>query len=765
MNHLYDNRFADPSSYRERRSDLMGPPPHMGGAAPGYGPYGGPPRPHGSSGRGPGGVDGSLPGSDDFRGYPPFEPPNNRGFDSGRGGHAADATRSFGGRRAGGGEFDHRFGNGDLGGRRGDGDRRGGGMGVGAGGRGFDRGRGRSGRGFDGPRFGGKGIDGGRGGDGGRGFEPGRGGGRSFGGGRGGAGSSGRGFDGGRGRGGRTPGGFRDDLDNISLPKQDFRNLVPFEKNFYVESPSVQAMSEEEVTSYRASREITVQGHGVPKPVRMFHEAGFPGYCLDLMAKSGFLEPTPIQSQGWPMALKGRDVIGIAETGSGKTLAYLLPALVHVNAHPKLAHGDGPIVLVLAPTRELAVQIQEEAVKFGSAANIRTTCIYGGAPKGPQIRDLKRGVEIVIATPGRLIDMLEAQHTNLKRVTYLVLDEADRMLDMGFEPQIKKIVAQIRPDRQTLYWSATWPKEVESLARQFLHNPYKVIIGSPDLKANQSISQVIEVVTEFEKYNRLIKLLKEVMDGSRILIFVETKKGCDQVTRQLRMDGWPALAIHGDKDQTERDWVLSEFKSGRNPIMIATDVAARGLDVKDIKCVINYDFPSCLEDYIHRIGRTGRAGAKGTAYTFFSQTNAKFARDLIKILREAGQIVPHSLSDLAQSVPSGFGGGNNFRSRGRGGFGNKISGSNVVPLGGRRPCKTVKMRQTLSSHLIILIKEGLCVEMTARFKKNRKKRGQVSAGHGCIGKHRKHKGSCGNTGRMHHHPIWLLQGSGQGSFT
>ncbi|KAL5186334.1 DEAD-box ATP-dependent RNA helicase 30 [Glycine soja] len=529
------------------------------------------------------------------------------------------------------------------------------------------------------------------------------GGGRGRGGGGGGGGRAGaHGFRGsGRGGGRHGGGSSRDDLNNIALPKQDFKNLVPFEKNFYVECPAVRAMSEQEVLHYRASREITVQGNDVPKPVRMFHEANFPDYCLEVIANLGFAEPTPIQAQGWPMALKGRDLIGIAETGSGKTLSYLLPALVHVNAQPRLAHGDGPIVLVLAPTRELAVQIQEEALKFGSRANKRSTCIYGGAPKGPQIRELKRGVEIVIATPGRLIDMLEAQHTNLKRVTYLVLDEADRMLDMGFEPQIRKIVAQIRPDRQTLLWSATWPREVETLARQFLRNPYKVIIGSPYLKANQSINQVVEVLTDMEKYNRfassliidrqcliLIRLLKEVMDGSRILIFMETKKGCDQVTRQMRVDGWPALSIHGDKNQAERDWVLAEFKSGRSPIMTATDVAARGLDVKDIKCVINYDFPSSLEDYVHRIGRTGRAGAKGTAYTFFTHANAKFARDLIKILQDAGQVVSPALSALVRSAGSGqFGSGGSFRSRGRGGYGNRglTSGSNAIPLGSKRP--------------------------------------------------------------------------------
>uniref|UniRef100_A0A0E0FXF1 RNA helicase n=1 Tax=Oryza nivara TaxID=4536 RepID=A0A0E0FXF1_ORYNI len=497
-------------------------------------------------------------------------------------------------------------------------------------------------------------------------------GGRGRGGGAGGGGW-GRGGGGGGGaggyRGGGGRGGGRDALDSLSLPKPDFRSLIPFEKNFYVECHAVQAMSDMDVSQYRRQRDITVEGHDVPKPVRYFQEANFPDYCMQAIAKSGFVEPTPIQSQGWPMALKGRDMIGIAQTGSGKTLSYLLPGLVHVGAQPRLEQGDGPIVLILAPTRELAVQIQQESGKFGSYSRTRSTCIYGGAPKGPQIRDLRRGVEIVIATPGRLIDMLEGGHTNLRRVTYLVLDEADRMLDMGFEPQIRKIVAQawlIRPDRQTLYWSATWPREVESLARQFLQNPYKVIIGSPDLKANHSIQQIIEVISEHEKYPRLSKLLSDLMDGSRILIFFQTKKDCDKVTRQLRMDGWPALSIHGDKAQAERDYVLAEFKSGKSPIMAATDVAARGLDVKDIKCVINFDFPTTLEDYIHRIGRTGRAGASGTAFTFFTHSNAKFSRNLVKILREAGQVVNPALESMAKSASSM--GGGNFRSRGRGGI-------------------------------------------------------------------------------------------------
>ncbi|KZV48217.1 DEAD-box ATP-dependent RNA helicase 20 [Dorcoceras hygrometricum] len=655
MYNNYDPRLNDAASYRQRRSGFMGQPPieilppvPSVTAPPSY-----------DRGRGPVPY-GAIPvlpaptalaviaggGSVGFSGYPSVDHGVGRGFN-------VNYSGDFSSRGGGGG-----FNNGGIGDRRG-------------GRRNHDSGRGASvsGRGFNPGHSGGKNVDN--------------------------LGTVRGGFDGGRGaRGGRPRG---DDLDYIDLPEQDFRGLVGFKKDFYMENPSVRAMSEQEVSMYRLRREITVEGHDVPKPIRMFQEANFPDHCLEVIARLGFVEPTPIQSQGWPMALKGRDLIGIAETGSGKTLAYLLPAFVHVSAQPRLRQGEGPIALVLAPTRELAVQIQEEAVKFASYANIRSTCIYGGAPKGPQIRDLKRGVEIVIATPGRLIDMLEAQHTNLKRVTYLVLDEADRMLDMGFEPQIRKIVSQIRPDRQTLYWSATWPREVEILARQFLHNAYKVIIGSPHLKANQSIHQVVEVMTDLEKYNRLIKLLKDLMDGSKILIFVETKKGCDQVTKQMRMDGWPALSIHGDKTQDERDWVLAEFKSGRNPIMIATDVAARGLDVKDIKCVINYDFPTCLEDYVHRIGRTGRAGARGMAFTFFTHGNAKHARELIKILQQAGQFVPPQLFAVARSSGYNIGvSGSNIRGRGRGqgrgrgrggAFGNRglVSGTNTIPLGGKRP--------------------------------------------------------------------------------
>ncbi|KAJ9089591.1 ATP-dependent RNA helicase dbp2 [Entomophthora muscae] len=219
--------------------------------------------------------------------------------------------------------------------------------------------------------------------------------------------------------------------------------LPTFEKDFYHEHPVIQHMSQSEVVAFRRKHEISVIGDNIPRPVLFFSQANFPEYVLSEILKLGFRAPTPIQSQGWPMAMSGRNMVGIAHTGSGKTLAYALPAIVHINAQPLLKAGDGPIVLILAPTRELAVQIQTECANYGKSSQIKNTCVYGGAPRGPQARDLKNGVEICIATPGRLIDMLDSNITNLRRVTYLVLDEADRMLDMGFEPQIRKIVDQV----------------------------------------------------------------------------------------------------------------------------------------------------------------------------------------------------------------------------------------------------------------------------------------------------------------------------------
>lgn len=400
-------------------------------------------------------------------------------------------------------------------------------------------------------------------------------------------------FDGGHGfGGGDRMGGLGRNLRDINWKSESGLSTVV--KNFYQEHEAVARWPDHEVAEYRRTQDMTVtvphQTPPAPKPIRVFHEANFPDYVMESIQKAGFATPSLIQQQGWPVALSGRDMIGIAETGSGKTLSFLLPGIVHINAQAPLQRGDGPISLVLAPTRELAMQINVECGKFCNTGPraIRHTTVYGGVPKGPQIRDLRDGCHVVVATPGRLIDLLEMQSTNLRRVTYLCLDEADRMLDMGFEDQVRKICSQIRPDRQTLLWSATWPKSVESLARDLCREaPVHITVGSMDLKANHRIKQKCEFFrgynTAQEKRGRLNNILKELMaqgQSQKVIIFCETKRGCDELTRDMRISGIPALSIHGDKSQQERDWVLSEFRAGRQPILLATDVAARGLDVK-----------------------------------------------------------------------------------------------------------------------------------------------------------------------------------------
>ncbi|BBN14610.1 ATP-dependent RNA helicase DDX5/DBP2 [Marchantia polymorpha subsp. ruderalis] len=404
--------------------------------------------------------------------------------------------------------------------------------------------------------------------------------------------------------------------------------------------------SSPEINAYKKKHEITAQGDNVPHPYVSFDSTSFPSTLLQELKAAGFTAPSPIQAQSWPIAQQGRDLVAIAKTGSGKTLGYLVPAFLHLRRYRDPAFC-GPNILVLAPTRELVIQIQSEAKKFGNSSNISSTCVYGGADKRSQLQAIGRGVDIIVATPGRLNDFLKARTVSLQRVSYVVLDEADRMLDMGFEPQIRAIFSQLPAERQSLMFTATWPREIRSIAGELLSTPVQINIGSTDdLAANKAIIQHVEVIKRFDKQRRLEQILKSQDRDSRILVFSSTKRMCDQLARNL--NGFKAAAIHGDKSQEDREFTLSQFRSGKSPVLVATDVAARGLDVKDIRVVINYDFPTKFEDYIHRIGRTGRGGATGTAYTFFDGgQDAKFSKKLVKVLEGANQKVPKALADIA----------------------------------------------------------------------------------------------------------------------
>lgn len=440
----------------------------------------------------------------------------------------------------------------------------------------------------------------------------------------------------------------------LVAPRFENLKLRPFEKNFYVESEATASRSEDDVNAFRAEHGITVQGHGqdqVPKPVLTLSECNFPPECSTLFERKNFTQPSPIQAQAWPIVMSGRDLVGIAQTGSGKTLAYVLPSAIHMShqQRPRGA-GEGPIAVVLAPTRELVQQISQVAYEWCEGAfGLSGTPVYGGVSKGPQIQRLQRGVHMCVATPGRLLDILETGTINLMRCTFLVLDEADRMLDMGFEPQIRKIVEQIRPDRQTVMWSATWPNEVRSLASEFLLPDHtQVTVGSTDLCANHNIKQVIHICDEFEKERKLLDILRDIMaDGEqRTLIFAARKSRVVHLLQKLQGQGFRAVATHGDLSQSKRDIALDRFRTGATPILVATDVAARGLDVSDIKYVVNYDYPDTSESYVHRIGRTGRSDREGTAITFFTPDNAAQSKQLIAVLQEAGQEVPQELQQL-----------------------------------------------------------------------------------------------------------------------
>ncbi|CAF4371280.1 unnamed protein product [Rotaria sp. Silwood2] len=460
------------------------------------------------------------------------------------------------------------------------------------------------------------------------------------------------------------------------LPPIDHSTIQysPFEKNFYVEHEDIRNLSNQQVNELRNKLGVNVRGLNVPRPVVSFAHFGFDERLMKTLRKSEFTTPTPIQTQAIPSALSGRDIIGIAKTGSGKTGAFIWPAIVHIMAQEQIQVDDGPIVLICAPTRELAQQIHLECKKYGKPYNINSVCAFGGGNMHEQIMACKEGCEILVCTPGRLIDLVKKKGTNLQRVTYLVFDEADRMFDMGFEPQVRSIADHIRPDRQCLLFSATFKKKVEKLARDILTDPVRIVQGEVG-EANQDILQLVHMVQNGpSKWTWLLSKLVEFTVLGKVLIFVTRKDNCAELAKNLKESGFTAGLIHGDMAQYDRTQVINEFKKRDIPILVATDVAARGLDIPSIRTVVNYDVARDIDTHTHRIGRTGRAGEKGTAYTLLTQADKEFAPNLVRNLENANQAVPQELLNMAMQN-SHFA---NSRSRYGGGGGRHFALGNRV---------------------------------------------------------------------------------------
>ncbi|MBA0861259.1 hypothetical protein Goshw_026174 [Gossypium schwendimanii] len=434
---------------------------------------------------------------------------------------------------------------------------------------------------------------------------------------------------------------------------------------------------------------VEVSGENVPPPVNTFAEIDLGEILNQNIRRCKYVKPTPIQRHAIPIALAGKDLMACAQTGSGKTAAFCFPIISGIMREPYAQRSHVgrtvyPLGLILSPTRELSCQIHDEAKKFSYQTGVKVVVAYGGAPINQQLRELERGVDILVATPGRLVDLLERARVSLQAVRYLALDEADRMLDMGFEPQIRKIVEQMnmpnRGVRQTMLFSATFPREIQRLASDFLSNHIFLAVGRVG-SSTDLIVQRVEYVLESDKRSHLMDLLHAQRENGNhgkvirdylvsltlqlalTLVFVETKKGADSLEHWLCMNGFPSTTIHGDRTQQERELALRSFKSGKTPILVATDVAARGLDIPHVAHVVNFDLPNDIDDYVHRIGRTGRAGKTGLATAFFNESNLSLARPLAELMQEASQEVPAWLTHYASRAR--YGGNKNRRSGGR----------------------------------------------------------------------------------------------------
>ena len=362
-----------------------------------------------------------------------------------------------------------------------------------------------------------------------------------------------------------------------------------------------------------------------------FNDLGLSAPLLRAVAAAGYVEPTPIQREAIPPALKGRDILGCAQTGTGKTAAFALPILAHLDE----TAGEEPELraLVLTPTRELAIQIADSFRTYGKGLDLYHTVIFGGVNEKPQIAELRRGVDALIATPGRLIDLMQQGHVNLDRIEAFVLDEADRMLDMGFLPDVKRVIARLPKKRQTLFFSATMPPDIRSLADSLLTDPVSVAV-TPVSSTVERIEQRLYFVDKKDKPRLLVDMLKNDPSFVHTLVFTRTKHGANKVVEYLGKAGLRAAAIHGNKSQGARERAMNGFRSGDIRLLVATDIAARGIDVEGISHVINFDLPNVPETYVHRIGRTGRAGAAGIAVSFCDVEERPYLMDIERLTKQ-----------------------------------------------------------------------------------------------------------------------------------
>nr|XP_050024048.2 probable ATP-dependent RNA helicase DDX5 [Dermacentor andersoni] len=439
---------------------------------------------------------------------------------------------------------------------------------------------------------------------------------------------------------------------DLRKPKWDLIQLQPFDKNIYREHPTTASRSAHDVDDYRRVNRITVKGCGAAKPILGFEEVSFPDYIIDaLRDKRNSGSPSCIEAQCWPIVLGGRDFLGVVQAGSRKTLAYVLPAVMHaLSVQRPRQYGDHPIVVVLAPSRELVQQIHRMLGDFGQLSGLRSVCVHSGVRKDTQHTELAGGCDVCVAMPGRLLEFIKERRVNLHGCTFLAIDEADRMVTMGLELQVLKIAEQIRPDRQTVMWTGSWPEGMRPFVESLLEEYVQVTFGSAQPRVSRDARQTVYVVNEPEKERMLTELLDDLLkdNGDRAIVLVRTQGAVHELTWKLRQNDWRPVGFRRGMAEEQRQWALSSFHSGSSRVLVSTHGSGRDLAIEDVRSVVNFDFPESLHDYTLCVNHLVSAADGGEVYTFFTPNDRRHADDLVATLRDAKQMVRPSLLKLSK---------------------------------------------------------------------------------------------------------------------